>query len=247
MWNNDTISNEENGGFGFGFNMGMMGMNMLYLSFFWGLYVGIDKYIGTKYKGKYYLIHGINNALIVYLTYNDTLNTFFDFKNVLTTNVSILPSIITLSLHLYHVYVYRAFFTQDDWTHHILMGAALIFAHQFETGRLINYSLFFTTGFPGSIDYFLLFLVKNDKLDSIYEKKINSYINLWIRAPGCISHSVITLIVYYTYKYSTSGYIEHIGFISTAAITYWNGIYFMNKVVISYHNCRLSLNEKIEK
>jgi len=132
--------------------------------------------------------------------------------------------------------VYREKFKSDDWLHHILMGAALFMAHQFNTGRLINYSLFFTTGFPGMIDYFLLFLVKNNKLDFRIEKKMNNYINLWIRCPGCISHAVLTVLVYNIYKNTIlNGHFEQFGYIFTAIITYWNGIYFMNKVVISYN------------
>ena len=212
-------------------------MNILYLIGIFGIYVGVDVVIGQKYKGKYYLIHGINNVFIVYLTCGDAISTFTDFKNVLTENVSVLPSIVSVSLHTYHVYCYYKYFKPDDWLHHILMGLALMMAHQFETGRLINYSLFFTTGLPGMVDYFLLFLVKNDKLDYLSEKKVNNYINLWIRSPGCISHSVLTLLVYNLYKETLlSGYFEQFGYILTALITYWNGIYFMNKVVISYNS-----------
>jgi len=213
-------------------------MNIIYLMGFFGIYIGFDKFLGEKYKGKYYLIHGINNTFIIYLTYGDVVGTFTDFKNVLLAeNVSVLPSIVTVSLHLYHVYYYYKYFKPDDWLHHLLMGVALFAAHQFETGRLINYSLFFTTGLPGMVDYFLLFLVKNDKFDYLSEKRVNNYINLWIRAPGCISHSVLTLLVYNLYKDTLlSGYFEQAGYIFTALITYWNGIYFMNKVVISYNS-----------
>jgi len=215
--------------------MEMMMIFFYFISFF-GVYTGIDKWIGTKYNGKYYLIHGFNNAIIVYLTYNDVISTFTDFNNVLTENINILPSIITYSLHCYHIFIYHKSFKSDDWLHHILMGLALVLAHQFNTGRLINYSLFFTTGFPGMIDYFLLFFVKNNILDLIIEKKINNYINLWIRCPGCISHAVLTLIVYNVYRHTIlQGHFEQFGYIFTAVITYWNGIYFMNKVVISYN------------
>jgi hypothetical protein len=131
---------------------------------FFGFYIGADKVlIGNKYEGKYYLIHGINNALITYLTFGDLVSTFTDFSTVLSATTSVLPSIITYSLHFYHVFVYHKKFNIDDWLHHTLMGAALFVAHQFNSGRLINYSLFFTTGLPGMIDYFLLFLVKNNK------------------------------------------------------------------------------------
>jgi hypothetical protein len=209
---------------------------LLYFLSFFGVYIGMDKLIRKKYEGTYYLIHGVNNALIAYLTYNDIILTFTDFNTVLNGNISILPSIITYSLHMYHIAVYYKKFTLDDWLHHILMGAALIAAHQFNSGRLINYSLFFTTGLPGMIDYFLLFLVKNNKMELIVEKRINNYINLWIRCPGCVSHSVLTLLIYNLYKQAAlNGYIYQYGYLFTSLMTYWNGIYFMNKVVISYH------------
>lgn len=211
---------------------------MIFLHFltYFGFYIGIDKLIGQKYEGKYYLIHGINNAVIAYLTFHDVILTFTEFNTILTVNTTILPSIITYSLHMYHIAVYHKKFMCDDWLHHILMGAALVAAHQFDTGRLINYSLFFTTGLPGMIDYFLLFLVKNNKLESIVEKRINNYINLWLRSPGCISHAVLTLLVYNIYKETElNGYIHQFGYLFTSSMTFWNGIYFMNKVVVSYH------------
>ena len=211
-------------------------MMFLYFISFFGAYLGIDKLIGNKYEGKYYLIHGVNNALIAYLTFGDVVSTFTDFHTVLNTDTSALPSIITYSLHIYHLAAYYKKFNLDDWLHHILMGAALVAAHQFDTGRLINYSLFFTTGLPGMFDYFLLFLVKNNKLESIVEKRVNNYINLWLRSPGCISHAVLTLLVYNMYKETLlSGYIHQVGYLFTSSMTYWNGIYFMNKVVISYN------------
>ena len=212
-------------------------MILFYFLSFFGFYVGIDALMGKKYEGKYFFIHGLNNALIVYLTYSDLILTFTNFNTVLTNNVNILPSIVTYSLHVYHTFVYYHKFKFDDWLHHILMGAALFIAHQFHTGRLINYSLFFTTGLPGMIDYFLLFFVKNNIIDTIVEKKINNWINLWIRCPGCTSHAVLTLLVYNIYNQTLlSGNFERFGYIFTAAITYWNGIYFMNKVIISYNN-----------
>lgn len=220
-------------------------MILFYFFSFFGFYIGVDALMGKKYEGKYYLIHGLNNAFIAYLTYNDLISTFTNFNSVLTTSVNILPSIITYSLHIYHIFIYRYKFTFDDWLHHILMGAALSTAHQFHTGRLINYSLFFTTGLPGMIDYFLLFLVKNNKIESIVEKKINSWINLWIRCPGCTSHAVLTILVYNIYnKTLLTSDFERLGYIFTAVITLWNGIYFMNKVIVSYNNAINNKNIK---
>lgn len=227
---NLTATNEENIGT-------VPTMILFYFFSFFGFYVGLDALMGNKYEGKYYFIHALNNALIVYLTYGDLVLTFTEFDSVLVNHINILPSIVTYSLHIYHTFVYYHKFKFDDWLHHILMGAALFTAHQFRTGRLINYSLFFTTGLPGMIDYFLLFLVKNNKMKSLSEKKINSWINLWIRSPGCVSHAVLTLLVYNIYsKTLLNSAFEKFGYIFTAVITFWNGIYFMNKVIISYNN-----------
>ena len=123
-------------------------MIFLYFISFFGFYVGFDKVLKNKYEGKYYLIHALHNMFIVYLTHGDIVSTFTEFNFILIKNINILPSIVTFSLHIYHIFVYREKFKSDDWLHHILMGAALFMAHQFNTGRLINYSLFFTTGFP---------------------------------------------------------------------------------------------------
>ena len=80
-------------------------MILFYLLSFFGFYVGIDALMGKKYEGKYFFIHGLNNVLIVYLTYGDLILTFTDFNTVLTNNINILPSIITYSLHIYHTFV----------------------------------------------------------------------------------------------------------------------------------------------
>ena len=41
-------------------------------------------------------------------------------------------------------------------------------------------------GLPGGIDYYLLIQVKRGKIKSIEEKKINTYLNNYIRAPGIL-------------------------------------------------------------
>tara|TARA_B100000900_G_C20474086_1_gene672630 strand:+ start:87 stop:407 length:321 start_codon:yes stop_codon:yes gene_type:complete len=43
---------------------------------------------------------------------------------------------------------------------------------------------FFSSGLPGGIDYLLLTLVKNNKINRLTEKNINSYLNVYIRMSG---------------------------------------------------------------
>ena len=56
------------------------------------------------------------------------------------------------------------------------------------------FNMFFLTGLPGCIDYFLLGLVKLNILDKLKEKQINVYINNWIRGPGCVIGSAFTYV-----------------------------------------------------
>ena len=48
--------------------------------------------------------------------------------------------------------------------------------------------------FPGGVDYAMLVAVKKGWMTSDSEKKYNSIIQLWIRAPGCIIHSVLSYV-----------------------------------------------------
>ena len=56
---------------------------------------------------------------------------------------------------------------------------------------IISFALFFLSGLPGAIDYMLLYLVKTNKINSISEKKIYTFLSAYIRAPGCTYTLVI--------------------------------------------------------
>ncbi|ULY68491.1 hypothetical protein [Chlorella virus XW01] len=190
----------------------------------------LDK--GFNFKGNYYLIHSINNFIVVYYTFNDVFNCFTNFDNILINNYSNIPSITTYCLHIYHFIYYFKSLKFDDYLHHILMvGFCLPVGNYIQSGLLLNYSLFFLTGLPGGIDYILLFLNRNNLLiDKYTEKTINSFLNLWIRMPGCISHSTLTLIMYNKNKHLYSLDIKCL-IIMVLLLVLWNGIYFMNQII----------------
>jgi hypothetical protein len=185
-----------------------------------------------KLKGNYYFIHFLNNMIIVYYTFNDIINCLSNFDNILNMEYSMVPSCITYSLHIYHFIYYFKTLRYDDYLHHILMiGFCLPVGNYIQSGLLLNYSLFFLTGLPGGIDYLLLFLTRNNILiDKYTEKTINSFLNLWIRMPGCISHSTLTILIYFKNRNIYTTDIK-ILIIMVILLVYWNGIYFMNQVI----------------
>lgn len=184
----------------------------------------------TKLNGIYYLLHAIHNDVIVYLTAEEVLCSLTDFNYILTSKKNMLALEFVFALHFYHLALYWRKFQFDDWIHHILMiGIVLPIGWVVDSKSLLGYALFFTTGLPGSIDYVLLFLTRNNVLDKKYEKRINAYLNTWIRSPGCVSHATLTMVlvsVLYT-MFSLDWWLCVIA----ASSTLWNGQYFMRQVV----------------
>ena len=66
-------------------------------------YCSLDNQLQKRYQGNYYLLHGISNIFITYACLSDLKNTYTDFNNINNYTVDYVPSIITFSLHSYHI------------------------------------------------------------------------------------------------------------------------------------------------
>jgi len=195
------------------------------------LFITFD-YLLKNIFGKYYLVHSICNFFIVLLSISDVIKLYMNPYSAMVLSLSSYSSIIVYSLHFYHIIWYYNKLRLDDWLHHILMiFVALPIATYFGSVRLLGHSLFYTTGLPGMIDYFILFLVKNNYVNRLTQKRINLYLNCYLRNPGCTIHSFITLI---NIK-NISNLFDILLNIITAILVYWNGVYFMEQVVGNYH------------
>ena len=95
---------------------------------------------------------------------------------------------------------------------------------------------------PGCIDYFLLYLVKINKLSKNLEKKIYVYLTTWIRSPG-ICYVCIMSIYGFPYIYEKSIQNNNIyiflACLTSTVLTFWNGQYYM------YITVRDSVKKKI--
>lgn len=191
----------------------------------------LHKTIHLKQEIKYFIIHIITNAIIVYLTASDTLNMILNPTSPYVV-VSSVPVIVWL-LHVYHWLNYKL--TADDMTHHIVnvfISCPLMMAGN---NSIAQIATFFMSGLPGGTIYCLLVLKEYGYLTKLQEKRISKHINLWIRAPGCVIVSYISLL-YCVNGMNICGYAYGLEFAVAAFLTIavlWNGMYFCSTIVAS--------------
>jgi len=195
-----------------------------------GAFYGLDTLLTAAHiEGVYYIVHAIHNALIIATTAPEVITTLTAFSTITNYTTNMVAVDLCAALHFYHIAKYWRKFRADDWLHHGLMiGAALPIGVLLDSHTLMGFALFFTTGLPGCIDYTCLALVRNGKLARLTEKRINNFLNVWIRSPGCIAQATLALV--FLCEFTLTGWAFAIALIP-AALNYWNGQYFMSQVV----------------
>jgi hypothetical protein len=200
--------------------------------FFTSLFYLLDLFLTSlNFNGTYYLNHFFVNTYVTYLTFNDFINTYVDFNNIKNYDMNYYAVHVIYSLHYYHIIYYYNKLKFDDWLHHITMVfIALPLGTIVNSGTLLGNSLFFINGLPGGINYLLLFLQRNNFIKKNLQKNINSYLNLWIRMPGCVGHGILGFV----YLYNNLDKYQFFYGIVACILTFWNGIYYMDMVVRDY-------------
>jgi len=184
----------------------------------------------TGLQGVYYAIHTIHNAFIVYSTYSEVIEALMYFETIGNTPPNYYAAELVFALHIYHCVMYWRKLRRDDWLHHVLMIAvALPIGIYIPSGKLLGFSLFFTTGLPGGIDYALLFLTRNGWLRQETEKRINTFLATWVRAPGCVAQAALTCAFIGTH-HEENRFGSILAYL-TAILNYWNGMYFAAQVI----------------
>jgi hypothetical protein len=189
-----------------------------------------------RFQGTYYAIHAIHNTAIAFLTAPDVINSFTNFSEIHTYPINYDAASLVFALHFYHIAIYRNKFKTDDWLHHILMiFVALPIGLSVPSGSLLGYSLFFTTGAATILDYILLFGVRNGWLHPLTEKRVNHQLQLWIRAPGAVSHATLTIAFRLIKREEAVPLLAWI----PPILTYWNGLYFADQVIADHTRRRM--------
>lgn len=182
-------------------------------------------------KARWFMLHSISNMLVVSLTIDDVVSlTTSPITNVIdNANTSEHAAVFVLCLHIYHVFAYRI--NRMDVIHHGVMTIILVLAIFLDNPfyyTLCNFNLFFSCGLPGGIDYILMFLVQINKLESIMEKRLNTHINTWLRAPGILYGAIMC------HQHWLLTGTDTFGHMLSTLILVWNAQFFSRLVSISY-------------
>ena len=172
----------------------------------------------------------IHNIGIVALTLPDLYRSFFYVQDAISFPLNFAAIYLCVALHLYHIIDYWSVLRFDDWLHHGLMiGVAIPLGMSVPAGSLFGTNLFFTTGLPGGISYALLFAERNGLMIKPRVQSLNAIAHMWIRAPGCIAQAALTVAL--TLSESDGSLIQRMAGLLVAALTTWNGLYFMEQAV----------------
>lgn len=188
------------------------------------------KYYTLNELTVWYLIHSFANFYIVSLCINPISyilkNPLYHLFNPTEYYGSMIAIII---LHLYHLLFFNC--NKDDIFHHLVfVGIGTITIFVFNNGYYSALSHFFICGFPGGIDYFMLFLYKINYITKETRLRYAVFLNVWIRSPGLCMVSTFSLI---NFIYSKKTITDIIEFIMQVSMTLINGQMYMRDVLLA--------------
>eukprot|EP00730_Choanoeca_flexa_P010865 TRINITY_DN21352_c0_g1_i1.p1 TRINITY_DN21352_c0_g1~~TRINITY_DN21352_c0_g1_i1.p1 ORF type:complete len:267 (+),score=48.12 TRINITY_DN21352_c0_g1_i1:135-935(+) len=215
-----------------------------------------------KSNTRYFALHTIVNAYVVYEYLPDVIMTYADPSVAYLGPPNSRGMAAIMALHIYHICFYQPL-AMVDWVHHIVMCAIMLpIAYMLSPGRMMGHGCFYASGLPGGIDYAMLVMVKLGWLTKMQEKEYNYYIQLWMRAPGCVFHAILTWTNFVdAWKrheqdlpqrgpnapepYITPDTARFAVWIVILAF-FWNGLYFLDRVIRS-HERNLVMDELAAK
>ena len=185
---------------------------------------------------RWFQLHSACNWILVALTWSE----FYELcaagdraaalVHAPSTNVVALH--LATALHLYHALFWPL--KPIDVLHHVtsvVLCAPLMLCMD---SKLLSWHIVVGTGVPGGIDYALLTLVKYRWLPPIVEKRVNAWLNAFVRAPLGVVGSYLTLGYARTAWGEGGRGAQAAAAAAIATITYWNATYFAKRSIESY-------------
>ena len=195
------------------------------------LYVHIGPgVVPVPHNARWFFIHSLGNCMTGLFGSNDLIYCISHTGSCALSGwnfSSFLTFIVATVVHLYHVVFFWSKLSKDEWFHHgIMLGISGPLSLYFPS-RASTVAICFLTGYPGMIDYFLLWLVKMQWLRREREKVVNAWINVVVRSPGCLFASFLGIPLVLE---------GHRVALILTVLCFWNGQYYMVKSLISNSN-----------
>ena len=141
------------------------------------------------------------------------------------------PAYFVISGHLYHALAFDM--KANEARHHfIFSGIGGVVTLALPWGSLMSLCLFMISGLPGALDYAMLSAVKVGRFPRLKEKKINNYINTYVRIPGLVAVSVIAAACL---AHGSSERLPTPILVFAMVLSYGNGVFYGEQVIGSYH------------
>ena len=172
--------------------------HLLWTFFFTAVYFVADlclKRLLPDSNTRWFGLHALANLVTTLGAAQDLASVFLHpLCGMVSPTHSWVPTHAGMAVHLYHILGFFPFLRFEDWMHHLLFGGGMgALNFLLPWGRVTNALLFFITGLPGGITYFMLVMVKLGRIPSLTEKAISAQINTWLRTPGLMWFTSVIL------------------------------------------------------
>ena len=147
-----------------------------------------------------------------------------------------LDSYFIILLHLYHILTFKSL-TKMDYFHHILFVMLGVFPSAiYIKSNIVRLGFISGCGITGFIEYGSLALVKNGKITSIVQKRINSFMYAYIRCPLAIFGCAFNYVFYMEglLPYDNPYMVIYINLLMFLNATYYNKLTIENYMETQY-------------
>ena len=202
-------------------------------------------YISNKkgyidFNQKYFILHFIVNLIntlilipLIWIMFSDPL---LITQELIPWNSLDYIYPMLIGLHTFHLIHHLKEIKYDEIIHHIITHVFWYILNYCKTNPLYMAPMIVMSGIPGGITYLMLFLQKFGHLTKLTEKYISMNLNIWMRAPICISSAVLMYVKNTEeYKIEKNDFNYYMTLIMIF-FTFINGVHFMNNIIDSYYN-----------
>ena len=184
--------------------------------------------IGTKTR--WFQLHAAVNAIIVSIIYEDVIKLYIDPIENNGELSSQMEGYFIIFLHIYHLFISKNLSFMDYFHHILFVGLGFVPAFLVYTNNLIRLASFAGCGITGFLEYSSLVLVKHNLIDSLKQKKFNSYLYNYVRYPLSL-YSIVAMYMAYRKNNLT---INPFMLTYISIIIFFNGAFYNKLTVENY-------------